>query len=337
MSGDPELGVGVDVGGTKLLGVVLGAAGDGQEERAEIVCEERRETPGAGESLPDDVVSLVRSLLATAGAADSVEVAVGVGVPGLVDRDGVLHFSPNLPAAGGSPVRSRLSDLFGDGRPVYVDNDAACAAAGECTYGAGRGRDDVLFVTLGTGIGGGIVSGGRLLRGAGNLAGEIGHLVVDPAGPPCGCGRRGCWERYASGSGLGRLARDAVLAGSASRVLEIAGGDPGCVRGEHVVAAAAGGDAEAEAILAEHASWVALGLANLVNVLDPELIVIGGGLAGAGEAFFAPLRRALADQVEGSQVRPPIGLVPAELGDRAGAIGAAVLGRRAASSRARHG
>jgi glucokinase len=203
---------------------------------------------------------------------------------------------------------------------------------GECTYGAGKGRSDVLFVTIGTGIGGSIVSSGQLLGGAANFSGEIGHVVVDPQGPPCGCGRRGCWERYASGSGLGRIARDAALAGQANRVTALAGGDPDDVRGEHVVLAVSEGDDEAEAILGEFAWWLALGLANLANILDPEVIVIGGGLVRAGETLLGRVRREFSLQLEGADLRPAIEILPAELGDRGGAIGAAVVGRNARSA-----
>jgi glucokinase len=254
---------------------------------------------------------------------------LGVGIPGLVDRDGQLRFAPNLLGANGTPVRASLQARLGDRAHVQVDNDVTCAAVGECTYGAGRGRSDVLFLTIGTGIGGTIVSDGRLLRGASNFSGEIGHVVVDPQGPPCGCGRRGCWERYASGSGLGRIARDAALAGQANRVRTLAGGDPDSVRGEHVVLAASEGDPEAQAILGEFAWWLALGLANLANILDPEMIVIGGGLVRAGDALLGPVRREFALQLEGGDLRPEIEILPAMLGERGGAIGAAVLGLQA--------
>jgi glucokinase len=214
---------------------------------------------------------------------------------------------------------------------VHVDNDATCATVGECSYGAGIGRSDVLFVAVGTGIGGGILAGGRLLRGAANFSAEIGHVVVDPHGPPCGCGRRGCWERYASGSGLGRIARDAAVAGRADRVRDLAGGDPDNVRGEHVVLAVAEGDPQATTILEEFAWWLALGLGNLANILDPEIIVIGGGLVRAGEALFAPVRAAFTEHLEAPGFRPAIEIVPAALGDRGGAIGAAALARQAAT------
>ena len=152
-------------------------------------------------------------------------------------------------------------------------------------------------------------------------------MVVNPHGPPCGCGRRGCWERYASGSGLGRIARDYAYAGRAGRVVALAGGDNDSVRGEHVVHAAAEGDEAAVAILREFAGWLALGLANIANILDPEIIVIGGGLVRAGDALLAPVREAFADQLLGVALRSHIDIVAASLGERGGAIGSAVLGR----------
>src|SRR5439155_4267659 len=139
-------------------------------------------------------------------------------------------FAPNLPGVAELPLRARLSLRLG--LPVQVDNDATCAAWAEREAGAGRGADDMVLVTLGTGIGGGLVRGGALDRGAHGFAGEIGHMVVDPHGPPCPCGRTGCWERFASGSGLGRLARDAAHGGRAARMVALAGGDPEAVRGE---------------------------------------------------------------------------------------------------------
>ncbi len=316
--------LGIDVGGTKVLGVATNPAG-------EVLAEQRRETLAAGSRLLDDLTELTAALLEDAGGSSQGGrqggvATLGVGVPGLVDRSGALCFAPNLLGASGTEIKTALEERLGGGVTVQVDNDATCTAAGECRFGAGRGLKDVLFVTLGTGIGGGLISGGRIVRGAANFAGEIGHTVVDPQGPPCGCGRRGCWERYASGSGLGRIARDFALAGRAAKVMALAGDDADAVRGEHVVRAAREGDAEATEILGEFAWWLALGLANLANILDPEVIVIGGGLVRAADALFEPARQAFRDQLEGAAVRPEIGLVPALLGDRGGAIGAAVLG-----------
>lgn len=320
-----RVAIGIDVGGTKVLGVVI-------DEGGTVIAEERRRTLNDGEALLDDVAELCEKLISsdvsTATTTGQAQVAtVGVGVPGLVDRQGVLKFAPNLLGANGTAVKDGLEARLGGRAVVQVDNDATCTAAGECAYGAAAGRLDVLFVTVGTGIGGGVLTGGRVLRGGGNLAGEIGHMVVNPHGPPCGCGRRGCWERYASGSGLGRIARDYAYAGQAGRVVALAGGDSDAVRGEHVVRAAAEADESGLAILGEFAFWLALGLANLANILDPEMIVIGGGLVRAGDVLFAPVRAAFASQLEGASLRPEIDIVAASLGERGGAIGSAVLGR----------
>ncbi|MHB1987918.1 MAG: ROK family protein [Acidimicrobiales bacterium] len=323
------IGVGLDVGGTKILGVAI-------DEEGRVLAEQRRATTDSGAQLLDELADLYRELADLTARAEAPGThresapPVGIGVPGLVDPAGTLVFAPNLLGASGTDVREGLAERLSERRPVIqVDNDATCAAAGESVFGAGAGHSDVLFVTLGTGIGGGIVAGGKLLRGSGNFAGEIGHTVVNPQGPPCGCGRRGCWERYASGSGLGRIARDAALAGRAARIVMLAGGDADIVRGEHVMIALSQGDTQAEAIVEEFTWWLALGLANLANVLDPRVIVIGGGLVRAGEPLLMPLRRAFDSQFEGARLRPAVDILPASLGDRGGAIGAAVTGLEA--------
>jgi glucokinase len=248
---------------------------------------------------------------------------VGVGVPGLVDRRGVLRFAPNLPGVTELPIKADLEAALGV--PVRVDNDATCAAWGERQLGAAQGYDDVILATLGTGIGGGIVAGGRLHRGTNGFAGEIGHMVIDPDGPPCPCGQRGCWERFASGSGLGNVGRRAAAEGRAARVLELAGGDPALVRGEHVTMAAAHGDREACAVLADFGWWVALGLVNLTNVFDPQAFVLGGGLIEVGDLLLEPVRAAFGRLLAGAAHRPAVDILPASLGEHAGAIGAACL------------
>ncbi len=197
----------------------------------------------------------------------------------------------------------------------------------EHRLGAAKGYRHVVMVTLGTGIGGGLVVDGRVQVGAHGFAGEIGHMVVDPAGPPCPCGRRGCWERYASGGGLGLLAREAALAGKLPGVVALSGGDPESVRGEDVTAAALSGDADARRVVEEVGWWVGFGLANLACVLDPECFVLGGGLVGAGDLLLHATRRAYAELVEGGSTRPETVIVPAVLGERAGAVGAALGGR----------
>jgi glucokinase len=169
---------------------------------------------------------------------------------------------------------------------------------------------------------------GRLVRGANGFAGEVGHMVVDDDGIPCPCGRNGCWERYASGSALGEQARAVVAAGGGRRFVELAGGDPAQVTGEHVTAAASEGDAEAVAVLDRFADWFALGLGNLVHVLDPSRCVVGGGLVAAGDVILAPIRTALSTvRLVAPEHRPHVEVVPAVLGAQAGAIGAALLAR----------
>ena len=211
---------------------------------------------------------------------------------------------------------------------MVVDNDATCAVIGEWVYGAAAGATDAVVVTLGTGIGGGLIVNGRVARGALGFAGEIGHMVVDPSGPACPCGKRGCWERFASGSGLGRLAREAAHAGRLDEVLRRAGGDPEAVRAEDVTSAAAAGDAAAQAVLEELGWWLALGLANLANVLDPSVFVLGGGLVDALDLVIEPVRTAFDDLVEGRPGRPEVMISVAALGERAGAVGAALLARQ---------
>jgi glucokinase len=309
--------VGLDLGGTKCLGVVVDEAGA-------VVEEARVPTPVGAGAILSTLAGLGEKLVANAGGRVG---AVGIGAPGLVDDDGVLRYAPNLPGVAEAPIAAAVRDRLG--LPVVVENDASCAGWGEREMGAGRQSEHVVLITLGTGIGGGIVLGGRLFRGHHGFAGEVGHMVVDPHGPPCPCGQRGCWERFASGSGLGRIAREAALAGRAARIVALAGGDAEHVKGEHVTAAAAEGDPEALRVMAEYGWWVALGLANLANAFDPELFVLGGGLVEAGDVLLEPVRSAFNELVEGADHRPPVAIVPAELGERAGAIGAALLARSA--------
>ena len=308
------ISIGLDVGGTKVLGVAIDPV-----DPATVIAEERVPTPEGGEGLVDTLLEVVAAL-----AADGCEpAAVGVGVPGLVDRAGRLHMGPHLRRVHDLPLAALLAERAGV--PTAVDNDANCHAVAEHAGGAAVGLEEVLVVTLGTGIGAGIITAGHLLRGANGFAGEPGHMIVDPTGPPCPCGKRGCWERFASGTGLGRLARDAAHGGRLDAVVDLAGGDPDAIRGEHVTAAARGGDVAALAVLGELSHWIALGLANLVNILDPAIIVIGGGLVDAADLLLPEVRPRFADLVMAGGQRPEVPIVAAALGGRAGAIGAGVL------------
>jgi glucokinase len=307
-----ERRLGIDVGGTKCLGVLLD--GDGA-----VAAEARRSTPHDREALLDVLVEIVAELAAAGGSVASI----GVGAPGLITLRGVLRSSPNVPDVTELDIAGGLGRRLG--RHVVVGNDATCAVLAEWRRGAGRTFDDIVMITLGTGIGGGIVAGGRLVVGHNGFAGEFGHMVVDPVGPPCPCGRRGCWERYASGSGLAQLARAAAIGGRLRRVLQVAGNDVALVRGEHVQEAADEGDPGALAVIDEFARWVALGLVNLTNAFDPAAFVLGGGLAEGAHLYLEPIQRWFSELLYAPDLRPHPALTFAELGEHAGAIGAALL------------
>jgi glucokinase len=310
--------IGVDIGGTKCLGVVV--ASDGS-----VVAATRAPTPHGEAALVAAVAGIVADLEALVpGAAGA---PVGVGAPGLVTPDGVLRAAPNLVEVTEFPLGRLLRRRLG--RAVHVDNDNTAATEAEWRVGAAAGASDAVYVGLGTGIGGGLVCGGRLVRGANGFAGEVGHMVVVPDGIPCVCGRRGCWERYASGSALGRLARDAAARGALAAVVGEVGGDPAALRGEHVMVAAADGDPDAVAVVDAFARWVALGLVNLVNTTDPAVVVVGGGLVEAGAVLVEPVRRHVAALLFSPANRPHPPVVAAALGARSGAIGAALLAREA--------
>lgn len=322
-----RIGLGLDVGGTKILTCAVTDAG-------QLVAEARVDSPKTPDRLLDALTEAAHAILSLLGEERSNVAGVGVGVPSLVGRDGSLFSSPNLPALEGLPVQQAFAAQLvamapaGGGEPwrLVLENDGTSAAAGELAFGAARGQSDVVVMTLGTGIGGGIVADGRLLHGARGFAGEIGHIVMDPLGPPCHCGRVGCFEQLASGTAFGRLAQTAARDGRADRPLELAGGHVEQVRGEHALAAAREGDAQSLALFDELARALATGIGSLVEVLDPGLVIVGGGLAEAGEILLAPTVAAFSEtsrRGHGSQTVP---IVLAALGPRAGAYGAAALG-----------
>ena len=300
---------GIDIGGTKLLGVVVDAAG-------RTVRVERRPTPHENDALVDALVEVARALEPWA--------TLGVGAAGLVTVDGVLRAAPNLGNVRELALRARLGAALG--RTVKVENDATCALAAEWRQGAALGARDVVLVTFGTGIGGGVVAADRLVRGTNGFAGEPGHMVVDPDGPQCVCGRRGCWERYASGAGLRRWANEPATAKAMRLALGRSDSDEAPLRGEDVMTAARLGDTAALGVVDTFARYAAIGLVNLTNLLDPELLVIGGGIAEAADVIADPVRRWVADLLYAPTQRPHPKLVFAQLGEQAGALGAALLG-----------
>jgi glucokinase len=309
--------LGVDLGGTNLRVGVVDAGG-------RLVAEERAPCPSTGWRA---VVAAIATLVDRVRAAHDVH-ALGVGVAALVDRDGATRYAPNIPGMVDAPVRAALTDALD--MPVVVDNDANAAAWGEAVHGAARGVNDALVITLGTGVGGGIIAGGRVYRGAHGFAAEVGHWQFERHGARCACGEAGHWEACASGHALGRLGREAAGAGRAPALLAMVGGDAARISGAEVTGAAGAGDTDALAILDAWAGDVALGFAGLVNILDPELIVVSGGLVDLGDLLLDPLRRSFAGRVEGAAYRPPVPIVPAQLGDLAGVVGAAALARELA-------
>jgi glucokinase len=311
--------IGFDIGGTKILGVVT-------DQNGTVVAEERDESPEGFGDIVDSAATMANALQQRVAEDRELQgeiVAIGVGIAGLVDGNGVLRYGPNLPGVIDAPVRDALAKRTGV--PVVVDNDANVAGWGEVRFGAAAGSRDALLVTLGTGIGGAIVLDGAVLRGAHGFAAEIGHFTLDRDGPLCACGERGHWEAIASGSALGRMARELVATGAGAAILAAAGGDAAAVNGHHVGAAAAGGDVDALELLRVYSDNVALGLSALANILDPAIIVISGGLVTLGDLLFAPLRQAFLAHIEAPEHRPSVPIVPATLGERAGAIGAAAI------------
>lgn len=303
--------IGIDVGGTKINAFRVTRDGTVAERTS-------RPTPADDEAATlSAMVELARSLL----TPDVI--AVGVGAAGMIDsKDGVLGFAPNL-AWRNLPIAERMRDALG--LPCQVDNDASMAAYGEFRFGAGRGYRHLLLVTVGTGLGGGIVSDGRLFRGANGFASEIGHIIVEPGGPLCGCGNHGCWEQVAAGRAIDRMGREEAREHEHSILRRLAGGDPDEVTGELVTQAAMQGDDAAKRILAEAGRRLGQGIAGLVNVLDPQVVVVGGGAIVAGDLLLDPARAEFLDAVEGPEYRPRVPIVPAELGNDAGAVGAATL------------
>ena len=312
MSG--ALAIGVDAGGTKVEALLVDVVGGGR-----ILDRRLAQTPATdAEATTRTIVALARELM---GERNDVA-ALGVGAAGMVDRSGVMRFAPNV-AWREVPLAEKIRS--GVGLPTLVDNDANVAAWGEFRFGAGRGSADMLLVTVGTGIGGGIVAGGKLFRGGHGFAGEIGHIIVEPNGPLCGCGNLGCWEQVASGRAIGRLGREAAQEHPESLIVELSGGQASAVTGLAVTAAAMKGDPVAVRILAEVGRRLGEGIAGLVNILDPDMVVVGGGVIEAGELILEPARRAFLDSVEAPEHRPEVPLVAAMMGNDAGAVGAADL------------
>jgi glucokinase len=311
------LACGVDVGGTKILGGVVDADGT-------ILEELRVESPATDvEAIEDAIAGIVKEF----SSRHPIR-AVGVGAAGYVDKTrSTVMFAPNL-AWRDVNLKGELEEQVG--LPVVIENDANAAAWGEFRYGAGEDVDDLLLVTVGTGVGGGLVLDGNLYRGAFGVGAEIGHMRVMPGGHLCGCGNRGCFEQYASGSALVREAREAARGGSllARGLLDLADGDADLITGPLITEAARAGDPFAAELLGDLGRWLGEGIASLAALLDPAVVVVGGGVSEAGDLLLGPARAAFAGHLAGRGYRPVLEIRRATLGNRAGLIGAADLARR---------
>jgi glucokinase len=304
--------IGLDIGGTKILGAVADRDGT-------VIDEHRVPSQAEWPAMRAAILELVEELRGRNGAVS----ALGVGAAGMVDREGTIHYAPNVPGFRRVPVQRELAEATG--LATVVDNDANTAVYAEHQLGAARGASDAMLITLGTGIGGGMVVDGRVLRGAHGFAAEVGHFQIDPNGPWCACGERGHWEAFASGTALGRMARDAAARGEAPSILERAGGVPDRISGLHVSQAAHARAPDALELVDRYAFLVAIGLVGLANIFDPAVIAIAGGLVNDGDLYLAPIRRHFLGHIEGSQHRVTPEIVPSELGEHAGVVGAAIL------------
>lgn len=312
------LTIGIDVGGTKVLGGVV-------DESGNILEKARRDTPRQGGSeLTKTIAEVALDLMRNHKVS-----AVGVSAAGFVSSDRkTMLATPNIAGWNGVNLDAELTELIGI--DVVIENDGNAAAWGEAVFGAGRGEAHMLMLTVGTGIGSGIVVNGQLHRGAYGIAGEIGHMRVVPEGHLCGCGARGCFEQYASGSGLMRHVREAIAATPdiARNLLALGDGTIEGLKGHHVTEAARAGDVVALAAFNTTAQWLGAGIASLSVILDPSIVVIGGGVIDAGEILLEPTRANMERKMPFSGKHPSPKLVAATLGNDAGLVGVADLARR---------
>ena len=310
-----SLTIGVDVGGTKIAGGVV-------DEQGTVLEQLRVESPAQD---PEAIEEAIAGLVARLRGRHEVT-AVGVGAAGYIDSNrSKVYFAPNV-AWRDLDLRAELEERID--LPVVIENDANAAAWGEFRFGAGEDVDDLVLITVGTGVGGGLVLDSRLYRGAFGVAGELGHLRVVPGGRLCGCGNRGCWEQYGSGTAMVRAVREEAAGGSmlAQPLVERAGSVE-AINGPMITQAAQDGDPFAVDQLATLGRWLGEGVATLAAVLDPAVVVVGGGVAAAGDLLMTPLRAAFTRELTGRGHRPALEIRSAALGNTAGLIGAADLAR----------
>ena len=312
-----SLTIGIDVGGTKVLGGVVDEAG-------KVLTTARKDTPRQGGSaLTQTIANVAKELLQQHSVA-----SVGVSAAGFVSSDRkTMLATPNIADWNGVDLDNQLTKLIG--LPVVIENDANAAAWGEAKFGAGKNQDHMMMLTVGTGIGGGIVVNGALYRGAFGIAAEFGHMRVVPEGHICGCGARGCFEQYASGNALLRHAREAVNASPevARNLLSRGDGTVAGLTGQAITDAARDGDPVALAAFNTTGQWLGAGIASLAVLLDPACVVIGGGVIDAGEILLKPTRESLERNMPFAGKHPYPQIIAAQLGNEAGLVGVADLAR----------
>jgi glucokinase len=311
--------VGVDLGGTNLSAAAVNVAS------GEVLG--RHQVPTLAHEGHDAVMArmacLIHDVIADADLEATDVGGVGIGVPGVLDLEqGATLFLPNLPGQWRNvPLEATIEDSVS--LPVSLLNDVRCFTLGEKTFGAGREVDTMVCIAIGTGIGGGLVIDGKLHLGLGGTGGELGHHTIDPNGPPCGCGNRGCLEAFASGPAIAGMALKAIVQGRTTYITELVSHDLNKVTPEIVSRAALAGDPVAQEVYERAGFYLGIGVANLIVIVSPEMVVIGGGVAQAGDLLFDPIRRVVRERVHVTPVEQ-VKIVPAELGTDAGLIGAAV-------------
>jgi glucokinase len=309
--------IGLDIGGTKVLGGVVTGAG-------KILATARCDTPREGGRALTEAIANVATELVQQYPVESI----GVSAAGFISSDRqTMLATPNISNWNGVNLVKELTEILH--KKIVLENDANAAAWGEFKFGAGRGRNDLMMLTLGTGVGGGLILGGSVFRGAFGIGAELGHIRIVPEGHLCGCGIRGCLEQYASGSALMRHAREAIDASPllARNLLDRGDGTIEGLRGNHITEAARDGDPVAIAAFNTMAAFLGAGIASLCAVIDPSCVVLGGGVIDAGELFLGPTRDAALRLIPFSGKHPYPEIVAAVLGNHAGLVGVADLSR----------
>jgi len=311
--------IGVDIGGTSIRAARF--SGDNH------VPISKTKVPTQATKGVESVLQRVETAIREVAGDQLLQIAgVGMALPGPLDpHTGILIEAPNMPGWENLPLQSMMTGRVG--RPVFIGNDANLAALGEWKFGAGRGHDDVLYLTVSTGIGGGVISSGRMLVGARGLAAEVGHILAIPDGPLCGCGQRGHLEAVASGTAIARVARAKLKAGdgSDSKIWELAGGDLDNVTGAVVGAAAVAGDEFATRLIAEAGTFIGRTLASLLHAYNPSIVIFGGGVSLLGDILLDPVRAAVRQYAMSEAYWRACPIVLAALGDDSGLVGAGVL------------